>query len=340
MAAAISPRSIPKAFVWRRLHSLMGLWFLVFLTEHLFTNSQAAIFFGTRAAWFVNSVGFLHSLPYLPAIEFFLLGVPMAMHAVWGVWYMITSKSNVSSRGGKTAGIKTERNKAYSMQRISAWLILLGIVFHVAQMRFIMYPFKVHVGTSSTAFGKYVVDKGLYKVSDQLNVSLYDTEAISGEKQNLSRMKNKISLAEKRLREMEKSGELNSGIYDKETSAVFKNIQSYNDKEAFVKGLSYFPLKKNEVIAVSKKSADLILLNVRQSFQSWWMCAIYTVFVLASVLHGCNGFWTFCITWGLLLSKQAQSSWVNFAYGLAFVLTSLGMFAIWGSYFFSTGYFS
>ena len=94
------------------------------------------------------------------------------------------------------------------------------------------------------------------------------------------------------------------------------------------------------MIITSKNSADLILLNVRQAFQCLWMCAIYTVFVLASVFHGCNGFWTFCVTWGLLLSRKAQKNWVNFVYGLAFVLLALGMFSIWGSYFFSAGYHS
>jgi len=339
-AAAVSAQSVPKAFVWRRLHSLTGLWFLIFLLEHLFTNSQAAIFFGTKAQWFVGSVNFLHNIPYLPLVETLLLGVPIALHAIWGVWYMFTSRSNVVGRGGKSPGMKYERNRAYSVQRISAWIILFGVILHVVQMRFIMYPYKVNMGTHTESFGHYVVDSGLYKVADQLGVKIYDEAAIKREKASLDRKKNKISLVDKRLEEMKQSGADKQEGYSAEMSQVYKSIEDYRNNEAFVEGLEYFPLKANEVIIVSKKSADLILLNVRQAFQSLWMCAIYTLFVLASVMHGANGFWTFCITWGLILSRKAQKSWVHFAYGLAFIMAALGMLSIWGSYFFNSGYFS
>lgn len=340
MAAVTAPRSVPRAFVWRRLHSLTGLWFLIFLFEHLFTNSQAAVFFGSSAPWFVNSVNAMHNMPYLPFIEIFLLGVPIGLHMIWGVWYMFTAKSNVVGRGGKTPSIKKGRNRAYSMQRITAWVILAGIIFHVVQMRFMMYPYKVHTSSYTQCFGRYHLDPGLYKVAGTLNVPIYDARAIEREKENLAGLKKKISLVDQRLDELEQSGSTKSTTYNPEMTQIYKNISEYNDKEAFIKGLSYFSLGANEVVVVSKKSADLILLNVRQAFQSWWMCAIYTLFVLASVVHGCNGFWTFCITWGLLLSKKAQENWVYFAYGLAFVLTALGMFSIWGSYFFSAGYHS
>jgi succinate dehydrogenase / fumarate reductase cytochrome b subunit len=339
MAAIISARVIPRAFVWRRLHSLMGLWFLIFLAEHMFTNSQAAVFFGNRSMWFVNSVTFLHNLPYLPLVEGLLLGVPMALHAGWGIWYMMTAKSNVVGHKGKAPSLKYERNKAYSLQRITAWIILVGIIFHVVQMRFVMYPFKVSMGNYTESFGRYNLDKGLYAVAEDLKVRVYDSLAITSEEENLKRMQNKIILVDKRLNQMEESNEATIKGFNPEMNEIFKNIAAYNDKKEFVNGLKHFTLEPNQVIINSKKSADLILLNVREAFQSIWMCIIYTLFVLASVFHGCNGFWTFCVTWGLLLSKKSQESYVNFAYGLAFVLLALGMFSIWGSYFFSAGYY-
>jgi len=338
MSAAISTRSVPRAFVWRRLHSLTGLWFLLFLMEHLFTNSQAAIFFGTKAEWFVNSVGFLHSLPYLPIIELVLLGVPMGIHIFWGIRYLMTSKSNVVSHQGKTPSIKKERNKAYSMQRITSWVILFGLICHVVQMRFIMYPVKIFMGNYSQAFGKYTVDAGFYKVCDELGVFIYDERAIESEKQALARLKSKITLVDQRFEEINTSKSVKNNVYNQEMNELYKNINDYQEKVKFVGGLTHFKIKPGEVIVGSRKS-DLILLNVREAFQSFWMCTIYTLFVLASVIHGCNGFWTFCITWGLLLSKKAQSTWVSFAYGLAFILIALGMLSIWGSYFFSAGYF-
>jgi succinate dehydrogenase / fumarate reductase cytochrome b subunit len=336
MAAVVSHRLVPKAFVWRRLHSLMGLWFLIFLMEHLFTNSQAPIFFGANVLWFVNSVNFLHSIPYLPAVEIFLLGVPMGIHAVWGVKYMLSSKSNVRNKGGKASVLKYERNKAYSLQRISAWIILFGIILHVIQMRFVMYPYKIHRGEESMAFGKYRVDSGLYTVAADLKVSIYDQGAIEKEVSQLKVFEGKMSVVDERLEEMK---DVAQDRFNKEENALYKSLSAFEDKEAFVKGLTHFTLKENEVIIASKKSADLILLNVREAFQSVPMCIFYTLFVLASVFHGSNGFWTFCITWGLILSRSAQTKWVSFAYGLAFVLSALGMLSIWGSYFFSTGYY-
>lgn len=336
MAAIATPRSVPRAFVWRRLHSLTGLWFLIFLLEHMFTNSQAAIFFGQSAPWFVNSVNGLHNIPYLSVFEIVMLGVPIALHMIWGVWYMFTSKSNVVGRGGKTPSLKYGRNKAYSAQRITAWLILVGIIFHVVQMRFIMYPVKMHMTSHTQCFGKYHLDPNLYQVATSLNVKIFDDQSIAVEKEKLLSLKNKMNLVGARKQQLSHD---NASGYDAEKSEIYKNIAAYQDQEKFVEGLSHFALKKNQVIISSKNSGDLILLNVREAFQSLWMCAIYTIFVLASVIHGCNGFWTFCITWGLLLSRKSQNSWVHFSYGLAFLLTALGMLSIWGSYFFNAGYF-
>ena len=45
---------IPRAFIWRRLHSLMGLWLVLFLGEHLLTNSQAALWLGDNGKGFVD----------------------------------------------------------------------------------------------------------------------------------------------------------------------------------------------------------------------------------------------------------------------------------------------
>ena len=55
---------IPKEFIRRRAHSLMGLWLVLFLIEHLFTNSQAALLIGDNGSGFVKAVNALKSLPY------------------------------------------------------------------------------------------------------------------------------------------------------------------------------------------------------------------------------------------------------------------------------------
>jgi hypothetical protein len=71
--------TLPRAFVWRRVHSLMGLWLALFLTEHLLTNSQAALLLGDNGGGFVRTVNWIHDLPYLQVIEVFLIGTPILM---------------------------------------------------------------------------------------------------------------------------------------------------------------------------------------------------------------------------------------------------------------------
>src|SRR4051812_29543012 len=113
--------SIPKAFIWRRVHSLAGLWFVLFLIEHLLTNSQAALFIGDNGSGFVEAVNFIKSLPYLPVIEIFLLGVPFLVHAIWGVKYLLTSKFNSFPADGSTPSLpQYPRNQAFTWQRITS----------------------------------------------------------------------------------------------------------------------------------------------------------------------------------------------------------------------------
>jgi succinate dehydrogenase / fumarate reductase cytochrome b subunit len=60
---------------------------------------------------------------------------------------------------------------------------------------------------------------------------------------------------------------------------------------------------------------------------------LYTLFVVAAVFHGCNGFWTACITWGVLLKKSAQLAMATFSVFMMLILGFLGLAAIWGTYF-------
>ena len=89
-----STRQLPKAFIWRRLHSLTGLWLVIFLIEHLLTNSQAALWIGDDGSGFVRGVNLIKSLPYLRAIEIFLLGMPIVLHLIWGIIYLRTGDAN------------------------------------------------------------------------------------------------------------------------------------------------------------------------------------------------------------------------------------------------------
>jgi len=119
--------AVPQAFIWRRVHSLLGLWLVIFLTQHLFVNSQAALFIGDDGKGFIQSANFLEGLPYLPILEFLILGLPLLIHTLWGILYLFTAKYNSYGNNGKTPYLPYSRNKAYTWQRITAWLLVIGI---------------------------------------------------------------------------------------------------------------------------------------------------------------------------------------------------------------------
>lgn len=168
--------SLPKAFIWRRLHSLMGLWFVLFLIEHLLTNSQAALLLGENGQGFVRAVNFIHNLPYLQAIEIFLLGVPIAVHAILGIRYLFTAKFNSFPTDGSRPHLNYARNHAYTWQRITSWILLVLLCVHVVKFRFVEYPESVGEEPNVTYFVKVTRDPGLYSLSEKLGFNLYDEQ--------------------------------------------------------------------------------------------------------------------------------------------------------------------
>jgi succinate dehydrogenase / fumarate reductase cytochrome b subunit len=337
LATYIDTSRVPREFVWRRLHSLMGLWFLIFLAEHLFTNSQVALFFGSDAPWFVHSVNFLHNLPYLSVIECVLLGVPILYHAVWGIAYMFSSKPNSVGMGGNNPKLKYARNHAYTWQRASSWIILVGIILHVVQMRILDYPYKFCFGQKTQYYLPLKVDAGIYPVADRLDVKLYDAHEIDREKEQFAVLEHRIAIVHDRLLEMKQETALENPGYSSEIDSIYQTLQGYEQQKEHIRGLESRKIKSGYVMAVCKDFGSLELLGVREAFQSILMCILYTVFVLASVFHGFNGLWTFLITWGLILSKKSQSAMSHFCTGLMFFVGFLGLMAIWGTYFLNLG---
>jgi|SRR5579862_1586562 len=181
---SISVPKVPRAFIWRRIHSLAGLWFVLFLVEHLLTNSQAALWLGDNGKGFVNMVNALHNLPYLQIIEIGLLGFPILLHIVLGVKYLFTSKSNIVKSDGSKPYLPRARNYAYTFQRITSWILLFGVILHVARFRFIEYPETLRSGAETYYAVKVSVDKGLYSVADRLKVTLFDQAALQKLEEN------------------------------------------------------------------------------------------------------------------------------------------------------------
>lgn len=319
--------TLPSVFVWKRLQSLMGLWLVLFLMEHLFVNSQAALFLGESGRGFVESVNAIHNLPYLPVIEFVLLGVPILIHMVWGIRLLFTAKSNTaSSDGSKPQLSEYKRNKAYSWQRITSWILLFGLIGHISMFRFLKYPWSAEEESNSFYFVKIKMDKGLYTLTDRLGFTLYDKSSILNEKQAVANRQEEAALVEAAKAIPETSS------FDASQEAILTSAQKYQEKIAWVQALDKKPLQEGEVIAVATNFGTASLLTVRDTFKVPLYATLYTIFVLAACFHGFNGFWTFLMTWGLVIKVASQKRAAVLALGLMLLITFLGLASIWGTY--------
>lgn len=110
-----------------------------FLVFHLFTNASVVWgMFGPGAEGepvraggvrtFQEEVGFIHSLPFLLLIEVFGLWLPIAFHAILGVYFARTGEMNTGSYA--FAG-----NWRYRLQRLSGYVGLVFVFYHVATLR-------------------------------------------------------------------------------------------------------------------------------------------------------------------------------------------------------------
>ncbi len=318
---------LPRAFVWRRLHSLMGLWLVLFLMEHLLVNSQAALLLGDNAQGFVKGVNAIHNLPYLPVIEILLLGVPIAIHGVLGVKYLLTSKFNSRRTDGTTPSLKgMGRNHAFTWQRLTSWILLVGLILHVAKFRFIDYPDTVNQGENSYYFISVTLDKGLYTVADRLGVKLYSSDQITQERKEFEDRHDEQALvvASQTFQE--------SSTYDHQQQVILTSAQAYEQKREWIEALEKQNADQNQVVAVAKDFGSASVLAVRDTFKSPLYVGLYTLFVLAACFHGFNGLWTFCITWGVVLKVAAQQRILRYAWVLMILITFLGLASIWGTY--------
>jgi succinate dehydrogenase / fumarate reductase cytochrome b subunit len=120
-------------FLLVKLHSLSGIIPIgVFVIFHLAVN--ASILAGPET--FQRNVDLIHSIkPFLTTAEFAGIFIPIGFHAVLGVRIWWWSKSN-------TWHYPYADNIRYTLQRITALIALVFIVFHVLQMNWLGEPFK------------------------------------------------------------------------------------------------------------------------------------------------------------------------------------------------------
>lgn len=323
-------RSIPKEFFWRRIHSIFGLLILLFLIEHFLTNSQSALLFGESGEGFIRAVNFIKNLPYLPVIEILIIGIPILVHAVLGIKYLFTAKFNSFPNSGKSPSLyKYKRNQAYTFQRITSWILLVGIIAHVSYMRFYRYPTHARLAEQTYYFTRLDLDPGLYSVSARLGVKLYSEDQIKSYLESLSQKK---QTGDEISAEAQKVLESSSNEFNRNEQKLMIQWQNYEQKKEFIEALTKKKIEKNQVIAQCPDFGTATLLMVRDSFKSVYKAILYTIFVLAASFHGFNGLWTFCITWGFVIKQRSQSKMVNVCYAVGALVALLGLASIWGTY--------
>lgn len=268
-----SRAAVSSTFIWRRVHSLMGFWLIIYLCEHLLVNSQASLWLGDDGHGFIRLVNSITELPYLQVIETLLIGLPLAIHAVWGIQRLFQSKMNSGNSDGSLPSLKYGRNRAYTWQRLTSWILLVGILAHVIQMRFVEKPQEVLFEGKHQWIAEISYDEGLDSLSKRLGVQI---------------------------------------------KPVFGEIETIK--------------AKTPVVAICPDMGRAMLLVVRDTFKSPLQSVLYSIFVLAAAFHAFNGFWTFLITWGALLSYRSQKAMIPVsAVGIG-LLSFLGLVSIWGSY--------
>lgn len=168
--------AVSSSFLWRRVHSLLGLWLVLFLFEHLLVNSQAALWWGDEGSLFVRMVNSLESLPFLHVVEWLFIGAPILLHGAWGIKRALEAKTNAYGKGGKSPHLPFSRNRAFTWQRWTSWILVVGIAAHVVEMRFWNYPREKEVEGEVLYESVVSKDPSLEMVAKRLGVSLREGE--------------------------------------------------------------------------------------------------------------------------------------------------------------------
>jgi succinate dehydrogenase / fumarate reductase cytochrome b subunit len=320
--------AIPKPFVLRRLHSITGLMLTIFLFEHLLTNSQAALWIGQDGAGFIRMVNVIHDLPFLQVIEWMLIGFPFLIHGYLGVKVALQARiKSLPTDGSRPSLPQYARNQAYTWQRITSWVLLLGVLLHVAHFRFIRQPVTLQNGVNSNYLVKLSMDPGLYTVADRLQVALFNPAQIEQERALLRQEQQSFNVLA-----LTEEGSNPSAALPAPSIATQVESQHLQAFRRYAEALSDFQLSADEVVGVAQNFGTALLMTVRDSLKVWWVCLLYTLLVLSGSFHAFNGLWIFCVHWGVVLSANSQRALAHLCMASVALFAFLGLAAVWGTY--------
>src|ERR1700730_1011786 len=114
------------SFLWHKLHSLSGIVPIgAFLVEHIVSNYETVN--GPLA--YAQQVKFLNSLPLVRVLEWTFIFIPLAFHAIYGLFIAFRGRVNVNVYPWAS-------NWMYISQRVTGIIALLYIIQHVWRQRF------------------------------------------------------------------------------------------------------------------------------------------------------------------------------------------------------------
>lgn len=112
-------------FFIRKLHSLSGILPIgIFLTEHLLVNNLSTK--GPEA--YNNGVAMLQSIPFLPLVELLFIAIPIAFHALYGLWVVYLARNNVLT-------YTYYKNWLFYLQRVTAIITFIFVIYHSYTLR-------------------------------------------------------------------------------------------------------------------------------------------------------------------------------------------------------------
>ena len=118
--------SVPY-ILYKRIHSITGIFFIGgFVVAHFINNSLA---YNPKK---LNELSeSIHKNPLFPLVEITLIYIPLTLHMVIGS--ILLFKGKIDTR------IKSETNYRYILQKLSAYIIMKTLLFHLLTIRFNEY---------------------------------------------------------------------------------------------------------------------------------------------------------------------------------------------------------
>ncbi|KYG91595.1 succinate dehydrogenase cytochrome b558 subunit [Metasolibacillus sp. FSL H7-0170] len=145
-----------REFLWRRLHSLLGIIPVgLFLVFHLSLNFTAV---GGEDTY-NSATGMMELVPHalLLVMEWVIIYIPLMFHAFYGVYIAFTATNN-------TSRFSTFRNWAFRLQRMTGIFLVVFIAWHIFQTRIqkalgaeVNYDMMAEIVASPWMLGFYIV---------------------------------------------------------------------------------------------------------------------------------------------------------------------------------------